>query len=378
MNKFNLLYTFILLLLPSFSYSETIRGITDPLVLNLAGDPGFAGRNGEDAMPVDCSLYQLATDGEDGENGASGEVGEKGEDLYLFENDLSKLSVLTINQSGGVGGAAGVGGLGAQGCHGGVAGQDGSSGDPGKSGALGKLYILKSDFDLPKEKKSIILNLQDFNGLDLNLRENFWQVRPGLKSLVNPNSIVRDSYYTFKKQVSYSIEIVFDQNLLVPDRGINTRIALSLFNGELTLSSYTGSLLEYTIVKEHNKFIIIIHRLIAEYHLQNLKLKRISSSGVDLKLELRQRNPLSNAVRTSFVISIAILENNHIISESKFLQVPASLVYKTRNSYFIEIGKLRLPKIYKKKGTMVKIYLSVYREFNKQTRVNGIDGIFRI
>ncbi len=378
MTKFSLIFTIICLLISITCFGETVRDISKPLVLDLQGETGFDGRDGEDASVVDCSLYTETIDGDDGEDGANGEIGDNGEDLFVFESQISKLALLTVNQEGGTGGIAGSGGSGSRGCRGGGQGHNGISGKPGERGELGKFYLLSSDFRLLREKKSAILNLSEFNGLDFNLSENIWHTRSGLKSLLNPDSIVREYYYTFKEQKSYSIEIVMDENSFTPNVPVDTRIALSLSHGELTLNSYTGSVLEYTIEKDKNKFIIFIHKLIAEHHIQNLKLKRISSSETNLQLELRQRNPISSSVTTSFILSIAIIENNQITSESKFIQVPASLIYKTRNSYFIEIGKLRLPAAYKKKGTKIKIYLSVYREFRNQTRVGGIEGIFRI
>ena len=83
-------------------------------------------------------------------------------------------------------------------------------------------------------------------------------------------------------------------------------------------------------------------------------------------------------MKTKFVIAIAKLEGGGLLFESKFIEVPASLIYKKEKSYFLEIGKLHISEEYKKRGSKIRILLSVYREFRNQTRVRSLEGIFKI
>lgn len=359
------------------SFGKDIYDLSKATKLNLSGKKGFDGIKGADAPFIDCDQFEGAINGIPGGDGSNGEVGEKGEDAYAYIDDINELSNLTLNQSGGIGGNGGAGGKGSLGCNGGVKGRNGRDGSKGDEGKFGKFYLLPSEFEIPKTNAIRILSLSQLENEGIVLSENTWFSQNGLEKLLNPKSIVRDEYYTFNKTVSYRVELVWDTNQIISDFG-DTKFALSLKNGKLDLKSYTGGFLEYSIKKSEQSFFVIIHKVIAEHTVQNLKLKRLKYSGIDLTLEVKQKFDPNVAVKTRFVVSIEKLSNGAESEKTGFIEIPDTLVTKSIDRYFLTIGRLRMPDSFKRKGVKLKILLTVYREVNGQTRARGLDGIFKI
>lgn len=375
--KLRIYFIFLICLIAFNAHSKELRNLNSPVRLDLRGANGFDGREGRDALPIDCSIFEAPINGINGEDGADGEKGDKGKDLYVYTNDNSKLSLITVNQSGGLGGLGGLGGEGSKGCNGGRPGKDGAKGERGKLGDFGKFYLLPSDFIIPKTNSIKILSLSELESESIILSENTWSENPGLKQLVSKRSVTNDSYYTFSKTTSYKVRLVWNSFQYL-NTFFETRFALSLRDGKLELKSYTGGFLEYKIKSTPEGFDVIINKVIAEHRIQNLKLKRIKGSGIDLTLEVRQKFDPDVSVKTRFVISMALLDGREIADQTEFIEMPPSLVYKSIDSYFLSIGRLRIPSKFKQKNSKVKITLTVYREVQGQTRARGLEGIFKI
>lgn len=370
----------ILLLLTTLStsvFSSELRSISHDITMDLSGPLGFDGVDGEDGLALDCSQFEMIMNGNDGLPGRDGEVGGRGEDLYAFIDNASSLKKLTLDQSGGNAGSGGVGGRGSNGCNGGLRGLDGHKGQSGEDGAMGKFYLLPQNFVIPKTNPTKILSLTQLSEEKIVLSENTWNENEGLKSLLNSSSKVADTYYTFKQTKSFEVKLVWNTNQFV-SRFEDTKFALSVHNGKLDLRSYTGGFLEYTILPTSYGFDVIIHKVIAEHTVQSLKLKRIKYSGIDLTLEVRQGfNPRID-VKTRFVISFQRIENSIAVEKTGFIEISKNLVHKSYDRYFLTIGRLRIPESFKKKGTKLRVLLTVYREVQGQTRARGLDGIFKI
>lgn len=359
------------------AHSKEIRNLRASIKLDLQGANGFDGKEGNNGQKLDCKLFEAPIKGNDGEDGTNGEVGEKGEDLFVYSNEISNLSFITVNQAGGLGGLGGIGGLGSNGCNGGVPGVDGNEGKLGEQGEHGNFYLLASDFKIPKTNNTKILSLTELEAENTVLSENSWNENSGLNQLINPASITKNIYYTFSKTKTYKVRLVWNTSQLL-NSFIETKFALSVKDGKLDLKSYTGGFLEYKIESTPSGFDVIINKVIAEHRVQNLRLKRIKGSGIDLTLEVRQKFDPNVAVKTRFVIAMAIIENRAIVEQTGFYEVPASLVSKSFDRYYLTIGRLRIPDAFKAKGAKIQITLTVYREVQGQTRARGLEGIFKI
>ena len=375
--KLTLIILLFTIVLSASALGKDLRGIPKKVKLDLSGAIGFDGVDGKNAPVLDCSNFEGPVDGIDGQDGSNGEVGEKGENLYVFVDDSNHLSRLTLYQNGGVGGEGGTGGVGSSGCNGGLPGRKGIKGFPGQVGDFGKFYLLPFDFEVPKTTSTKILSLSQLEGEEIVLSENTWFINDGLQAMLGSGSRVEDRYFTFNKTVSHRIRLVWNSNQFINDFE-DTKFALSVKDGILDLKSYTGGFLEYSIKKTSVGFDVVVTKVIAEHTVQNLKLKRIKYSGIDLTLEVKQKFDPNVAVKTRFVIAIERIKDREILENTGFIEIPATLVSKSVDRYFLTIGRLRIPESFKKKGTKLKILLTVYREVQGQTRARGLEGIFKI
>ena len=99
-------------------------------------------------------------------------------------------------------------------CFEGERGKRGRLGENGESGNLGKVRLIKSDGPLKPERKSLLVNHQNF-GQDLRLSQNIWDQRSGILNLIHPNSIVSNDYYIFEKRLEKTIAFYWEENRFV-------------------------------------------------------------------------------------------------------------------------------------------------------------------
>lgn len=362
----------------SFALSSNIiiRDINEDQTFDLTGEAGFNGRDGGNGIELLCRAGEIRN-GHDGADGANGEVGDKGGDVYIFNPDLKKLSKLTLIQNGGVGGHGGLAGEPSNGCFGGKPGVRGKSGDPGQNGKFGNVYVLPSEFLIPEVNSTRLITLKELALAPISLTVNTWNKNLGLRQLVGANSKTKNTYYTFGETKTYKVRLVW--NALVPFADFSpTKLAVTIAKNRLEIKTYTGGLLQYSIVKNDEGYNILVHKVLQEYEVRNLKLKKVKYSGQDLTLTIQERYRPNISIKTKFVISINLIEHNKETRGLGFYEVPKSLVSIRDHGYIIDIGKLRMPEEFKALGAKIKIQLTVYREVRGQVRVQGLEGIFKI
>ncbi|MAX66831.1 MAG: hypothetical protein QF441_05995 [Bacteriovoracaceae bacterium] len=340
-------------------------------VYDLSGRNGFPGRDGADAYPADCSDGQTRQ-GRSGEDGNDGEPGENGRDALVYYDDLSELSKLIIDQSGGRGGAPGRGGEGAPGCHGGEHGESGEDGVYGKNGTYGRLFLIPNHQSLEKANTTSVVTLAELVREGLSLGENIWSSRQGAKKLFHPRSRIRDQYYIYKDRITYQVKVVWSASSSYT-KFHDTKLALSVKDGQLRVISYRGAIIDYRVKKRGETFYFEVFNVIDELEVKNLYLAKLRAQGEDLTLEVKERFIPNFKVETTFVISL----NSQGQTIGSF-PIDQDLIEKRGKTFYLNIGKLNFPSHLKKHGTRLTINLSIYRKAKEQTRVLSLRGVYRI
>lgn len=346
---------------------------------DLSGRDGYNGRDGQNAYALDCS-DGLRRNGRDGEDGDDGEKGENGLDAYIFYSDIENLKNLTLLQQGGKGGKPGKPGQGTAGCNGGAFGLTGSIGNVGDAGDFGEVYLIHNLDQFEAEKPVEILSLENFGLAPITLTKHKWNKFENPASLFSKESKLANHYFRYDETIQYEVNVVWKAR--TPLAAFNdTRLAVSLTKKGLDLTVYSGAVLDYRVVKKQNHYTVEVLSVIAASELQNLRLGKIRSSGEDLLLEVKESYRPQVKIDTRFVLSIYEVKSQGRGSKDKFIgqyAISKDLVIQEDGTFFLLIGNLNFPHEYKKKGTKLRLQLSVYREAIRQTRVFGLKGLFRI
>ena len=346
-------------------------------VFDLSGRDGFDGKSGLDAYSIDCSESRPSI-GRDGEDGQDGEKGENGRDAIVFYSEIAALGNISLNQHGGLGGKPGLGGKGSIGCNGGHSGLEGTDGKPGAEGDIGQIFLVSKEVEFETESASRLITLSNLERNSETLTKHYWTKNYGARSIFKRNSKISNTFYTYNYTESYNVKLIWRSELSFENYA-QTRIAISLVDGELDLQIYRGAILDYKITKVGTTFYLEVVDANSEYELKNLSFGKMRNSGEDLTLEIKEKYRPSFSVETRFIISIYAYDE--ITMQDHFLgqfEVPAYLVTKKLRKYTLSIGKLNFPPEYKRKGVKIKTMFSIYRKARMQTRVLALSGLFRI
>ncbi|MBD64599.1 MAG: hypothetical protein CME62_05305 [Halobacteriovoraceae bacterium] len=344
--------------------------------LDLSGADGADGVDGHSGSHLVCDERTL--DGNDGEDGGDGEDGEPGANLYLYTDSIDRLNVLKIDQRGGLGGEKGRGGAGGEGCNGGLSGDPGEDGTRGMPGELGMVYIFPRNFELPSVQQSKITTLKKLAANNIFLGKHFWNKIFGLKFLVAPGSYVREHYYTYAHTQYFNIKLDWNTEHDF-SKFSDTRIAFKLKDNSFDLTSYQGALIDYRILDADSAYVIQVNNVIRDYQFTNLDLKKLRGHGRALNLEITEKRPLDPLVDSRFVISIKKLNAEDIVEDAtKFYDVPSRFITYKNQSFYLALGRMKIPQKYKEKGAKLLINVNVYRKFRGQTRAFGLRGVFKI
>jgi hypothetical protein len=345
----------------------------------LNGHDGFDGRDGANAYPADCSDGRVRN-GRNGEDGGNGEAGDNGRDALIYYKNLVDLKNLTILQAGGIGGLPGRSGAGARGCHGGTFGEAGKDGIAGTDGNFGKLFLIDESVSFDKANSTRVISLGDFHTENITLSRHIWTKAIGAQKLLSSASVVSNEYFLYDKTVDYSIRFVWSATSPIGNFR-NTKLALTVRNDKLQVTSYSGAIIDYRVIKKGNDFIFEVVNAISETEFKNLTFGKLRSEGEDLVLEVKEKYRPSVSIKTKFVLSlyhrVENIDGFHDVFIGQFPISANNLTFEN-GIFYLAVGELNFPSKYKKHGTKLRIHMSIYREVNRQTRVLGIKGLFRI
>jgi hypothetical protein len=370
----------VFLSLNSFALGPVqIMATTLEQTFDLSGEDGFDGRDGANAYPADCSDGRIRN-GRNGEDGGNGEAGDNGRDALIYFKSINDLKKLTIFQAGGLGGLPGKAGLGAEGCNGGNSGVSGQNGVAGRDGNFGKLFLIEESIVFEKANSTRVISLGDFHAENITLSRHIWTKVVGAKNLLNVKSYVADEYYLYDKTVDYSIQFVWSATSPI-ENFTNTRLALTVKNDQLQVTSYSGAIIDYKVKRKGNDFVFEVVNAISELEFKNLTFGKIRGEGEDLVLEVKEKYRPSVKIKTKFVLSlyhrVESSDGFHDVFIGQFPVSGENLMFED-GVFYLMIGSLNFPSKYKKHDTKLRIHMSIYREVKNQTRVHGIKGLFRI
>lgn len=359
------------------NYSDvSIYAGSTPAKYDLSGTNGEDGISGPAAYALDCT-DGIVRNGRDGENGQNGENGQSGKDAFIYYNDLSDLKNITLIQNGGVGGAPGGGGEGTLGCFGGGPGKLGHPGNKGKNGEFGEIYLFHDDDSFSRGNRTKVISLLEFSKGDLLLSRPIWSTHDGARELFNENSIIKSYYKKYEGQASYRVTLKWSSPKDI-HKYSDAQLALSINHDELNITSYRGPILDFRITRNENHYVFEIFDANADTEFKNLDFGRMRGYGEDIVLEIIEIFSPDISVETKFVLSLyVILDGQQDLFLAQF-QLSDSDVIKEGKSFFVKLGKLNFPSRFKRKGTKLRINLSVYRSARMQTRVFPLKGIFKI
>jgi hypothetical protein len=286
----------------NLTYAKDII-VTDPInakkIISAGGYNGSDGSNGSSGSDGTCS-YCEETDSYSSDNGSRGQDGEDGEnggdgkDVLIHYTDLSQIKDFKIYSYGGYGGSGGLGGSGGSGCNGGSDGNAGSKGKDGYNGSRGYLYLVPSPTIYTPNVTKHSSTINTLSKISVEMILNYWETKKGAKDLLATDSVVQDSYYSFKKVNKMNVDLLWDTNKNQKDYN-NIKLSLN-YNGAEIAVNFKDAFVDYIVETSQNRTTIIIKNIYKKDELlnfidfsisgqrQNLKLKfKVNSS--DLRLE---------------------------------------------------------------------------------------------
>ena len=378
MNKSIFILIFIFIPLhTTFSFGDvSIYPSGEEMVYDLQGENGEDGINGINAYEMDCSdgVYR---DGRDGEDGADAEPGRDGKDAIIYYEKLKDLKKITLYQKGGRPGTPGDGGHGTAGCNGGKPGEEGQRGAFASAGEYGKIFLINESIVLNKADSTKIISLEEFSKAPITLSKIIWEKRFGARSLFDPSSDIRNTYWYYKRIEDFEIKLRWRASTPIHRYFNNTKLAFSIQADNLSVTSYRGAIIDYRILREGQTFIFEVLDANRDDEFKNLDLVKMRGHGEDLYLEVKQKYRPPVAVKTRFVISLF----NYKLGKESFIgqyELDEDLFIKEGNYYYLSIGQLNFPMRFKQKGAKLKVHLSIYRSARLQTRAFALKGLFKI
>ena len=355
---------------------EAIFANNQKQVIDLSGNDGIDGTDGRDAEQILC-IGSEVRDGLDGEDGANGEPGFDGDNAFVHYDSLDSLKSITLIQNGGLGGRPGIGGEGSFGCNGGATGEKGLTGLHGEHGKYGKIYLIKNGTHIQNVRNSRVVSLVDLFYSPIVIGEHHWIKSLGAKDLFNPKSNIRDEYFLYDYTDQFTIKVKWANQDLISNY-TKTRLAVSIKDGDLSIQNYTGAVLNYRVIKEDNTYIIEVLEVTDENQFHSLSFGKMRNSDEKLLVEVVEKYKPRLTIETSFAASIYRVKSNKEDELIGQYQIKPKNVYQVDGVFYLEIGKLNFPAIYKLRGNKLRIHLSIYRKALGQTRIVTLKGLFKI
>jgi hypothetical protein len=136
--------------------------------------------------------------------------------------------------------------------------------------------------------------------------------------------------------------------------------------------------LNYRVIKEDNTYIIEVLEVTDENQFHSLSFGKMRNSDEKLLVEVVEKYKPRLTIETSFAASIYRVKSNKEDELIGQYQIKPKNVYQVDGVFYLEIGKLNFPAIYKLRGNKLRIHLSIYRKALGQTRIVTLKGLFKI
>jgi len=223
--------------------------------------------------------------------------------------------------------------------------------------------LIKSDGPLKPERKSLLVNHQNF-GQDLRLSQNIWDQRSGILNLIHPNSIVSNDYYIFEKRLEKTIAFYWEENRS-PEEVLQGNSIRAVLNNNLSYKFPHNFWVEsYEQRKDKN------HKLVTITHMVSIKdLSQITPFEMDLQsqdtiLKIKNIEGLNSFIKSKFY-----LETNWRLKDNywKYFKgkIPEELIEYEGDTIHLKVGQLPVrPKSFEKRSSLT---LRIKRSFHKNS-----------
>jgi hypothetical protein len=398
------------------SEALTIFADGSPLNLNLSGQDGTDGTNGEigdsalcENQPANVSYNLVGANGGDGGNGGNGGDGGDGGSLTVYASNKDYLKQITVQAGGGKGGEAGDGGNGGNSCQcpqpywvvesctgspgspnyscgtkeyrclNGEKGKNGRAGRDGREGKLGTLTLINSNTPLPPDRITASVSMGELKSRGFSLSKNIWEARTGATELFAPGSIINDQYLELVERIENAVVLVWNAPqpfALYSDRNLT----LSLQDDQSIQITVPNDLWFQADQIQKNKVTeLFIFNVIQASDATKLVSNGLSGFGENLQLELIDKAEQSDLIETSFTIkySVSNSSDNRFRQANDYTlryqgQIPPNLIRYSNNRFMLDLGKLPIEPRYLELDRSVQVEIEITRSFGKNSAVQTI------
>ncbi|MEL6579318.1 MAG: collagen-like protein [Cyanobacteria bacterium J06621_12] len=383
--------------------------------LDLSGTDGRDGDYGREGSDAQCgsinvkdkSEITLASGGKGGDGGRGGSGGNGGS-LTVFYSQLEHLRQINVRSPGGYGGRGGDEGRGGRGCvcpsfiyrtsslgqdHKSDrkevrcrSGNDGKYGDVGKDGNNGQpgtLYLVKQGQDLRPDQPNAAISLSPTAlGQPIDLSKNLWQSHSGASSLLNPNSVVADTYQEYIKRLEQAVTITWQESQPITDFE-SQELGLELTTENKLVVAYPDDdvWLDATVSSTgENSTLLAINHAVVEAETTRLKRGLISGSRKSLVFGVIDEGKKSDFLTTQFEIKFRTSRDrfagreNSVSYKTRYEGiVPAAAITRDNQRFSLALGQLPIDNEYLRPGTLIDIELKIIRSLGENAAEQEIN-----
>lgn len=380
---------------------RTVSATGSPVNLNLSGERGTTGEDGQDARRPYCesqprsSRYDIRmADGGDGGEGGDGGDGGRGGNVTVYYQDPNALRQIYVQAAGGEGGSSGRGGRGTNGCQcrrqrwtvevctdgtcreesftcrDGRDGVDGRDGRRGESGATGRLTLIgQLEPPLPDQPTQTVR--LDNAGRTISLSRNLWRTRYGAAAMLAPGSVIADEYEEFAGRVEKQVRLVWESEQPM-SAYTNQAATVELDQDEQISVNFNQDLwVDARTMEQGDVTEVAIANVVRREEATQLDIADVSGSSQDLTFAVVDLARKSDIVNTQFEIAYRVGQGGRR-RPSRYRTryegtVPAAQVTQEFNRFVIDVGRLPIDASDLIPGTYVEIEVTAVRSLGSNT-----------
>nr|MBE9183131.1 collagen-like protein [Oculatella sp. LEGE 06141] len=384
-----------------------------PSTLNLAGETGAAGEDGDDGYRAQCGSqprdvnYNLrAANGGNGGNGGDGGGGGDGGTLTVYYLDPEHLRSLAVQAAAGQGGRAGRGGYGGYGCtcqrhrweqqvcsgtpgtpgyrctaqrftcSDGRDGQRGRDGRAGEAGNQGQLALVNQREPLAPDQPRLSATLMELSDRPFNLSKNRWNRRQGATALLAPGSVIADQYQEFAGRIEGQFQLVWNAAQPFGEFARETATLELNDDQQIAIAFPDAVWVEGNPTQQEGLTTFAIANVMRESEATQLSVADLSGRGTDLTFAIVDLAGKSDLVATEFRLRYRAAgdrSRNRANYRTRFDgAIPATAVIQDYNRFNLALGQLPIDTQFLAPGTRVELELVATRSFAGRTATQSI------
>ncbi|MDJ0736456.1 MAG: hypothetical protein QNJ47_20730 [Nostocaceae cyanobacterium] len=188
-------------------------------------------------------------------------------------------------------------------CRSGKEGKTGNNGNKGENGYYGKVTLIPR-LDIPEEKKSYYQPLSQLLGKNVQLVQNIWVRKQGLRNILNPASDIPDGYIYLQDTVRPRYRIDWEANSTPPDldvKDVQVGGAINIIQGKAKIDFDVPGTLEYRTSSEDNLSILTVTGGFSPKRIESFQIQSVSGTGKDAKMVLVDAGDVRSLLKHSYI-----------------------------------------------------------------------------